>query len=230
MFTDSGRDHAIVSRAHCNALGLIGIPIYYALDVDPRGLSQSQRNAVTKFLQDAAAVDGGGKNVGLYGSDDAIDWWVGHSYCKYGWQTYAWSSGRISPKANFRQYLNGQTICSGTVDLNETYTTDYGQWPRPFTPTPPEDSLSAEEVKQIQDYINDRNAYFAQSPHHPAVFVVYKQAGRKRWLADQGAVAAARDDRVYAKDVRPDGSVIPWERGKAHLDSIPTDGPMPEGW
>jgi hypothetical protein len=139
MFTDSGRTHAKASRDHCNNLGMRGIPIYYALDVDPRGLNSSQRAAVARFLADAAAQDGGGHNVGIYGSDDALDWFMGPN-CHWGWQTYAWSSGRVTPRAHFRQYLNGQRICGGTVDLNETYATDYGQWPRPATTpsvTPP---------------------------------------------------------------------------------------------
>jgi hypothetical protein len=131
MLTESGAQHAQVSRAHCNALGLHGIPIFYALDVDPRGFTSAQKAAVTRFLQDAASVDGGRDRVGLYGSDDAIDAWVGTSYCRWGWQTYAWSAGRVSPKAHFRQYRNGVALCGGTVDLNETYTTDFGQWPRP---------------------------------------------------------------------------------------------------
>lgn len=138
MFNESGASHARASRAHTNDLGLYGIPIYYALDVDPRNLTNAQINAVTKFLQDAAAVDGGGMFVGLYGAAAAIDRWVGTPYCHWGWQTYAWSGGRISPKAHFRQYKNGQSVCGGTVDLNETYARDFGQWPRPgVTPTPP---------------------------------------------------------------------------------------------
>lgn len=132
MIGGDGAAHARASRSHCNQLGLLGIPIYYALDVDPRGLSQSQRNQVTAFLQAAAAADGGGMMVGIYGSDDACDWWAGQEYCRWGWQTYAWSSGRISPKAHFRQYSNGRNICGATVDLNETYYDDWGQWPRPY--------------------------------------------------------------------------------------------------
>lgn len=137
MLTDDGGTHARIARHHCNSLGLHGVPIYYALDVDPRGLSSSQINAITRFLQAAANADGGGHMVGLYGAASAIDRWVGTPYCHWGWQTYAWSAGRISPKAHFRQYRNGQAVCGGTVDLNETYAADFGQWPRPNVPPPP---------------------------------------------------------------------------------------------
>ena len=151
MFTDSGADHAGKSRSHCNQLGLWGIPIYYALDVDPRGLTQSERNRVHQFLADAAHHDGGGHNVGIYGSDDALDWFMGDN-CHWGWQTYAWSSGRVTPKAHFRQYKNGQSICGGTVDLNETYRVDYGQYPRPneeVDVTPEQDQMLKDIKAQL---------------------------------------------------------------------------------
>jgi GH25 family lysozyme M1 (1,4-beta-N-acetylmuramidase) len=123
-------------------------------------------------------------------------------------------------------------LCSpGTGDMNIAINMTAQQFLAKITSSkPPEDTLSAAEVKQITDFIEDRNAYFAQSPHHSAVWVVYKQAGVKRWLPDQTAVAAARADRVFAKEVKPDGSVVPWERSKEHLDSIPTVGATPEGW
>jgi len=37
------------------------------------------------------------------------------------WQTYAWSGGKRSAKANIYQYKNGQTIAGHPVDLNESY-------------------------------------------------------------------------------------------------------------
>lgn len=145
MINDDGAVHARISREHCNRLGLFGIPIYYALDVDPRGLSGQQRANVNRFLAQAAAVDGGRNNVGIYGSDDALDWFVGPS-CRWGWQTYAWSTGRISSNAHFRQYRNGVTLCGGQVDLNETYYDDFGQWPRPES-----NDLTPEERAWLQN-------------------------------------------------------------------------------
>jgi len=136
MLTDDGGPHARASRAHCNALGMYGIPIYYALDVDPRGLSPSWRANVHSFLAEAAQADGGGGSVGIYGSDDALDWFMGPN-CHWGWQTYAWSGGRISDRAHFRQYKNGASVCGGTVDLNVAYAHDFGQWPRPGAGPPP---------------------------------------------------------------------------------------------
>lgn len=152
MLTESGADHARRSREHCNRLGMAGVPIFYALDVDPRGLSAAQVDAVGRFLRDAAAADGGGHNVGLYAAHRAIHQWVGTPYCRWGWQTYAWSAGRISPKAHLRQYDNGRSLCGGIVDLNEAYAADFGQWPRP-THRPPdteEDDMKPHAIKLAQ--------------------------------------------------------------------------------
>jgi hypothetical protein len=50
MLTDNGAAHAQVSRNHCDALGLVDIPIYYALDLDPRNLNSAERRAVVLSL------------------------------------------------------------------------------------------------------------------------------------------------------------------------------------
>lgn len=133
MYTDDGRVHAETCARLLHDLGMDDAIVFYALDVDYRGLIPSQLRAVDRFLQDAASITGGHR-VGIYGSDDAIDHWVGLPYCQWGWQTYAWSNGRISPNAHLRQYRNGVSLCGGLVDLNETYVDDFGQWPRPVQP------------------------------------------------------------------------------------------------
>lgn len=138
MLTGDGAAHAVASRGHLRQLGISDdTPIFYALDVDPRNLTTAERANVIRFLRAAAAADGGRSRVGIYGSDDAMDWWARSEHCQWGWQTFAWSSGRISPNAHFRQYRNGVAVCGGTVDLNETYADDFGQWPRPSTSSPP---------------------------------------------------------------------------------------------
>lgn len=102
-------------------------PIYFALDIDPRPLSNRQWDAIKAFCNGAASVLGRSR-VGLYGGLKAIDVLV-PGFATWGWQTYAWSEGRWSAKAHLRQYLNGQNLCGGEVDLCRSMTTDYGQWP-----------------------------------------------------------------------------------------------------
>jgi len=219
MFTDSGDTHARISRHHLRDLGMHDAPVFYACDVDFRGLTQRQKDAGTEFLRDAARVDGGRDFVGLYGSDDAIDYWVGTDFCRWGWQTYAWSSGRVSPKAHFRQYLNGQNFCGGIVDYNETYADDFGQWPRP-TGQPP----TPEKPK-------DRDMYFLiKGAEKPEVYVT--NLFDKFWLWSQDVV------NIYMWMIRANGGIIvanddntPQVWDQDHVDSlrtVPTPGSGPD--
>jgi len=104
-----------------------GRPIYFALDTDPRGLTNAQWDALKAFSNGAATVLGRNR-VGVYGGYATIEHLVPTS-ATWGWQTYAWSGGRWSAKAHLRQYLNEQNLCGGRVDLCRSVTDDYGQWP-----------------------------------------------------------------------------------------------------
>lgn len=39
----------------------------------------------------------------------------------FGWQTYAWSAGRVSSHAGMLQYQNGQSLAGGIVDFNTVF-------------------------------------------------------------------------------------------------------------
>jgi hypothetical protein len=195
MIRDDGAAHARASRAHCDQLGLDDIPIYYALDVDPRGLTTVQTAAVARFLQDAAAADGGGHRVGLYGAYTAMERWVGQPFCWWGWQTYAWSDGRISGKAHFRQHLNGQDICGGKVDLNETYAVDFGQWPRP-------DKQGVSPATQLED---DEMAYLVKAPDRAETYLLI---GNERLLIN-GEPALKELKARYGSDLRTEANGTP---------------------
>lgn len=99
-------------------------PIYFALDVDPNALSNDEMRACQRYLDGNGDVLGA-RRVGLYGGWRAIE----NLNCAWKWQTYAWSGGRVSNRAHFRQYKNGVDMCGGEVDLNEAYQPDFGQWP-----------------------------------------------------------------------------------------------------
>jgi len=93
-----------------------------------------------------------------------------------------------------------------------------------------EDSLSAAEVKQITDAINDTRPFFAKDAGLPAVWVVYKDSGTKRWVQTETQWRAAQADRVFSNGVDAAGLAVPWPRSKAHLDTLETVGPVPPGW
>lgn len=125
---DKGVRDATIAKEKTAALGMpSNRPIYFALDQDPDPLSNAQLDACKAYLDGAASVIGRNR-VGLYAGYRGIDVLCPH-WAPWAWQTYAWSGGRISNKAHFRQYRNGVRLCGGDVDLNETYKPDFGQWP-----------------------------------------------------------------------------------------------------
>src|SRR5207247_20299 len=47
-----------------------------------------------------------------------IKYMVEHAVCKFFWQTYAWSGGRIHPSNHIYQYMNNRRIGGLSVDFN----------------------------------------------------------------------------------------------------------------
>lgn len=126
-------------------------PIYFALDQDTAGFHADHWGACRNYLEAAAGVLGV-RNIGVYGSYAAVQILCPNP-APWGWQTYAWSRGRISKKAHFRQYQNGLSMCGGTVDLNMSYRRDFGQYPIAGVPTivSPEKPEEDDEVKLVQN-------------------------------------------------------------------------------
>jgi Domain of unknown function (DUF1906) len=124
----AGAEAASASWALAHACGMPDDrPHYFALDVDPRGFTAGQWAAVEAYLDGAAGLLGR-ERVGVYGAYAAIER-LCQRFAPWGWQTYAWSAGRVSGKAHLYQYQNGQQLCGGTVDLTRALADDYGGWP-----------------------------------------------------------------------------------------------------
>lgn len=72
-------------------------------------------SAVAAYLDAARAAMGGYYRVGIYGNADIVDAMVGGGHAAMGWQTLAWSNGRVSAKASL--YQNGfQSVIGGADD------------------------------------------------------------------------------------------------------------------
>jgi hypothetical protein len=150
-----GRKDALAAESKAASIGWPRHrPIYFALDQDTAGFDADNWDACRNYLEAASHVLGV-RRVGVYGSYAAIQI-LCPQYAPWGWQTYAWSRGRISKKAHFRQHKNGVTLCGGTVDLNETYKSDFGQFPMSIAtePSPIPPSQEDDDVKLIQ---NEKN-------------------------------------------------------------------------
>jgi hypothetical protein len=128
----AGVADAEVSEAQLAVVGLQKIPVYFATDWS---VTPAQFAAVDDYLRGAASVLGANR-VGLYGGKAIIDHCDG-STAAWLWQTYAWSAGQWNPHTNIQQYLNGQTVGGGSVDLCRNQTAEFGQNP-PSKSTPKE--------------------------------------------------------------------------------------------
>lgn len=134
----SGAECATVALQQANALGCpADRPVYFAIDQNPNVFTDAQWLVTIRFFLDAAEVLGPAR-VGVYGGRRALDLIEG-GFAAWGWQTYAWSGyiadrgdSRLQdiwhPRANVRQYLNGQSLCGGLVDFDQSMTEDFGQW------------------------------------------------------------------------------------------------------
>lgn len=109
-----GRADALYANARVKALGLDGIPIYFAVDFDA---TDAQKPTIAAYLSGAGAVLGKHR-VGVYGGYHVIKYAASHRVCDWFWQTYAWSGGLVHPQTHIYQYRNGVRIGGLSCDLN----------------------------------------------------------------------------------------------------------------
>lgn len=149
MVDSDGQAAGRTAQQRLSALDMEGAPVYFALDVDARGLNAQQWLQVQGFLNGASLVLGQGK-TGVYGSYLAIERLV-PGFARYGWQTYAWSAGARSSKAALYQYRNDVQLAGGAVDLDVSLKADYGQFQGSSDETTKEDALQAldEAARQV---------------------------------------------------------------------------------
>jgi Domain of unknown function (DUF1906) len=173
---------------------------YFAVDFDTAGHPE-----VTDGYFNGLAAVWGKEHCGPYGSYEVVarQSQRGFAYC---WQTYAWSGGRVHPKAQILQYSNGRMIGGVGVDFNKAFDADYGQWGyRPDAPPrdydrypvgpfldPQGQRLSERSVVQAWDGLNhQRHPEQSRTLHGQLVFLRKRvwfiahserdRAGRPSW-------------------------------------------------
>jgi len=139
-------------------LGLGGIPIYFSCDQDYEPLSSADKTKINDYCNGAKSIVGKPR-MGGYGDDTFCKTQLDAGRIIYGWQTYAWSEGMWDPRCQLRQVQNNVATCSGTIDWDEAWDEDYGQWPRPAS-APSTGGMTIKSAvayyqgKQIVAYIN----------------------------------------------------------------------------
>jgi hypothetical protein len=183
-----GLEHAREAVRQADALGAPhDVPIYFSCDVDVT--TSSEMDAVTTYLQGAIAVLGRHR-VGVYGEYSVIEALV-PNVCDWGWQTYAWSGGRVSSKAHIYQYKNGVQVGGADCDLNRSLKNEIGAW------SPME--LSGRSLELLNNVDRYLNAITQMSPEIP-LLNNGKESKWQNMLATAVVAAAAplSDEQITA--------------------------------
>lgn len=127
----AGAADAQHADAVVQALGMPGVPVYFAADWDATRPDQAAINA---YLDGAASVIGR-QRTGIYGGYRPVKRALDAGKAAYAWQTVAWSAGQWDPRAHIRQGL-AVTIGGVQCDRDQSRRPDFGQWPRPIVTAP----------------------------------------------------------------------------------------------
>jgi hypothetical protein len=176
----AGANAARAARADADSIGWPrDRPIYFAIDSDQ--VTSLDFQEVSGYLDGAASVLGDGiERTGVYGEYDVIERNVG-SHARHGWQTVAWSGGRISKKAALYQRLGQIHIGGIQVDVNSILAADWGQHNAQEDDMPDEatfkrwvgeavDSRISAIVAQTRDAVRYQVLATDHDPNNPATF------------------------------------------------------------
>lgn len=112
------------ARQHTSCGGPPDAPIYFSVDFD---VPSSQYGAVASYFDGVASVIGLAR-TGAYGGYPIINYLFNNGRITYGWQTFAWSSGRWDGRAQLRQVQNGITVGGADCDHDVSMVDNFGQW------------------------------------------------------------------------------------------------------
>lgn len=143
-----GRSDALAADARLKEVGLVGHPVFFAVDFDIT-LAEWNQTAVEYFR--AAVTVLGRQRVGIYGHSRAVSWAqedgvvadLGGGRC-LGWVTSSWSGAETGASyAVLYQRIHNTSGPSGVqVDVNDILADQWG-WQPVETPKPPEVNVSA---------------------------------------------------------------------------------------
>lgn len=137
--------HAADTQA--NAVGLGGLPVYFAVDFDipdfaPAATSpRAKLGAVADYLDGVASVLVHNR-IGVYGGYYAVSRALDAGLAAWGWQTAAWSGGQTDPRIHLFQRVGTVTVGGVGCDVNEARQAVFGQNP-PGDDMTPDDILDA---------------------------------------------------------------------------------------
>lgn len=114
---------------HRAASGPTNRPIYIAIDDNPTRAQYDQQ--IKPYLQAfSRLLSAAGYQTGVYGNYNTIEWCVRDGIGSFYWMHDWGSNGKIHPRTTIHQLPGNmqRTIDGVTVDINEVYARDWGQW------------------------------------------------------------------------------------------------------
>lgn len=114
---------------HVAAGGPKGRPIYIAIDDNPTRAQYTGQ--IRPYLQAfSRALKAGGFKTGVYGNYNVIEWAIQDGIGEFFWMHDWGSGGKIHPRTTIHQLPKSkQRVIDGvTVDINNVYASDWGQW------------------------------------------------------------------------------------------------------
>jgi hypothetical protein len=120
-----GQTHAtaaLMEAAHCAMPP--GSPIYFAVDFD---VTDSELDDVFEYFAGIGTVMPV-HTIGVYGGYHTVRSLMDADMAKWGFQTYAWSGGKVATQGHIYQYRNHVSLAGGQVDLCLALQDTYGQW------------------------------------------------------------------------------------------------------
>ena len=154
----AGINDATYANERVITLGMTGIPIYFACDFDAAPVDQIQINS---YLAGVASIIGINR-TGIYGGFWPVSRAISDGSVKWAWQTFAWSGNNWDTRIHIRQIENDVFVGGADVDIDESMTSDFGQWPRPGGTTVMvtvmmaliQEGNTGNAVKLLQDALN----------------------------------------------------------------------------
>jgi hypothetical protein len=149
---NAGEQAARAALADAEDCGVGVRCVYFACDRDIT--TNGQMAAVEQCLDGAAGVLGRGR-VGVYGEADVIDACLSGRHATWGWQTRAWSTGRVSDRAHLLQQIGAVHPGGVECDRNTVLRPDWGQWPAPAGTPSEEDLMSDAQYEALNKKLDD---------------------------------------------------------------------------
>lgn len=158
----AGQQNARRARAHADDIGFPrNRPIYMAIDRDV--VSEHDFGLMLAYLDGAGSVLGSA-NTGVYGEYDVVRRALQGGHAAYGWQTAAWSGGKLFAGAHLYQRIGTALVGGIACDINDVRAADWGQ--HDYMHTEDAVALTQDDLNAIRDAVWSKEVQLVQLDEH----------------------------------------------------------------